>query len=80
MVTCPGNIERTVEVGQEGPFQVTFDDATAMDTSGVVNMLNRSHDSGSDFPIGQSVVTFIFEDGSENVNNCSFLVSINAGN
>ncbi|XP_030840813.1 uncharacterized protein LOC105442568 [Strongylocentrotus purpuratus] len=78
VVTCPRNIERTVEVDDQGPFQVTFDDATAMDTSGVVNLLNRSHDSGDDFPIGQSVVSFVFGDASGNFIECSFLVSINA--
>ncbi|XP_041473393.1 hyalin-like isoform X2 [Lytechinus variegatus] len=77
VVTCPTNIEQTVELGQPGPFQVTFDNATAIDTSGTVGLLNRSHDSGENFPIGQTVVTFVFGDVSGNFNNCSFLITIN---
>ncbi|XP_071488839.1 hyalin-like [Diadema antillarum] len=72
--TCP-DITRTVELGVTGT-QVTWTEPTATDASGVVNIVSRSINPGTFFPVGTTDVTYTFADGSGNTANCTFRVTV----
>lgn len=55
---------------------VTFDNATATDLSNMVMFISQSHQSGSMFTFGLSIVTFTFEDNSGNTGSCDFSITV----
>ncbi|XP_063960800.1 mucin-17-like [Lytechinus pictus] len=66
VITVPNSvITQTVELGQPGT-NVNYPEPTATDISGVANLVSRTNQPGDFFPIGQSVVTYTFQDPSGN--------------
>ncbi|XP_041472952.1 hyalin isoform X44 [Lytechinus variegatus] len=66
VVTVPNNvISQTVELGQSGT-NVNFPEPTATDISGTANLVSRTNQPGDFFPVGQTVVTYTFQDPSGN--------------
>ena len=78
-VMCTNNVVRTVELGSAG-VEVFYTVPTATDISGTEQIISQSQDSGDFFPVGVTVVTYIFADASGNVApTCSFNVTVNTG-
>ena len=74
---CPGDIRRTASLG-ETSLPVTWPNPTATDNSGFVNV-GSTHLPGQFFPIGETRVTYTFQDPSNNVERCSFLIIVEQG-
>ncbi|MDX1544837.1 MAG: HYR domain-containing protein, partial [Christiangramia sp.] len=76
VIACPSNIEETVPVGEDGKMITysapTFDDncpgASVEQTEGLP--------SGSEFPLGDTVNTFVVTDVAGETSECSFTVTI----
>ncbi|KAJ8024243.1 Hyalin [Holothuria leucospilota] len=75
VVNCPNNVSVQVPLGAEGR-SVDWPEPTAMDQSGDVIVLVQSHNPGQFFTVGNTVVTYIFQDSSANNAFCSFHVSV----
>lgn len=75
---CPENININVELGTASAV-VTWVEPTATDNSGVVNLVTRSAAPGSSFNLGDTTVTYIFSDNSNNINTCVFTVTVTPG-
>ena len=76
-VTCPDDIFVSVDSGNS--TIVDFIDATASDASGTTTLVEKTHESGSSFPVGVTNVTYTFVDGGGNSASCSFLVTVSTG-
>ncbi|WP_217179230.1 HYR domain-containing protein [Gillisia limnaea] len=74
-ITCPANVNQTTEAGESFAI-VTFEDATATDNCDVIVEQTAGLTSGSQFPIGESTVTFTATDASGNTSSCSFTITI----
>ena len=75
---CPTNAI-TVTTGSQSNFATAFwTEPTATDDSGVAPTRSRSHAPGSSFPVGTTVVTYRFTDGSGNSDVCSFQVIVSS--
>lgn len=76
-ITCPENIEITVPFGEDGKIVTysapTFDDNCFVDSVEQTDGLA----SGSEFPLGDTVNTFVVTDASGKTDTCSFTVTIN---
>lgn len=67
-----------VELGDEsGTAQ--WGEPTATDLSGVAILSTRTHIPGETFPVGQTVVMYIFTDPSMNSDLCQFVVIVRTG-
>lgn len=75
---CPDTQTITVELGS-GSGNVIWFEPTASDLSGIPILISRSHAPGDSFPVGQTVVMYVFADLSMNENICQFLVIVNTG-
>eukprot|EP00057_Strongylocentrotus_purpuratus_P029685 XP_011684159.1 PREDICTED: hyalin [Strongylocentrotus purpuratus] len=65
-INVPSNtITRQVELGEPG-VNVDYPEPTASDISGVANLVSRTAQPGDFFPVGQTVVTYTFQDPSGN--------------
>lgn len=71
-------ILETVELGVMST-NVVWIAPSASDLSGIVILADRSHAPGQLFPIGVTVVTYTFADGSGNMNSCIFNVIVTTG-
>lgn len=78
VLNCPGNILRTVELGVTS-LPVSWVEPSATDISGVVSLASRSHAPGDSFPIGPTVVSYVFLDSSSNDAPCAFTVTVTTG-
>lgn len=78
ILNCPQNIQRAVEVGIGGT-EVFYTVPQATDDSGIATLITESHTSGQFFPVGTTVVTYIFADPSGNTADCIFQIIINEG-
>ena len=78
VVTCPEDISREVGINVDG-VNVPFVEATAIDNSGTVTLVSRSHSPNDRFPVGQTTVTYTFQDPSGNRGSCSFTITVVAG-
>lgn len=76
ITSCPADIQVMAPQGQAG-VTVTFTPPSAIDDSGVAPRVSPSHQSGQLFPLGKTVVTYIFTDGSGNAAECTFCVIVN---
>ncbi|XP_071814131.1 uncharacterized protein [Apostichopus japonicus] len=73
---CPATQSISVELGlTEG--NVIWVEPSATDLSGTADLSVRSHAPGSEFPLGQTTVMYIFVDASMNANICQFIVIVN---
>lgn len=75
---CPANINVNVELGTTSAT-VTWIEPTAVDNSGVVNLITRSHAPNSAFPLGTTPVSYVFSDLSNNIAQCGFDVTVTPG-
>ena len=72
---CPGHIATSTDSGV-ATATVSWTDPTASDNSGSVS-LSGSKNSGTDFPIGMTTVTYTATDGSGNsISICFFVVTV----
>ena len=78
VVRCPANVQLTILTGMGGST-VEWDEATAIDNSGTANLVSRTHNPGSFFPIGETSVTYTFSDPSGNQGRCTFNIIIVEG-
>ncbi|XP_030829083.1 mucin-17 isoform X7 [Strongylocentrotus purpuratus] len=75
-VTCQSAITRVIELGNSG-VEVFYNEPSATDISGQVNLLSQSASSGDVFPVGVTSVTYIFGDNSGNqADPCTFTVTV----
>ncbi|XP_071824330.1 uncharacterized protein [Apostichopus japonicus] len=74
VINCPGLFvqETTVTTGTV----VNFPEPTATDNSGSVSLVSRVPVPGSVFTVGDTLVTYIFQDPSRNPATCRFIVSV----
>ncbi len=74
-ITCPGDMTVSTEEGLDYAV-VEFNDATAIDNCEVSVEQTAGPVSGSQFPIGDTVVTFTATDAAGNSTECSFTVTV----
>ncbi len=74
-ITCPGDMTVSTEEAQNYAV-VDFDNATASDNCSVTVEQTGGPVSGSQFPIGNTVVTFTATDAAGNTSECSFNVTV----
>ncbi|PIK61977.1 putative hyalin [Apostichopus japonicus] len=72
---CPVNQDVVVELGDESGTAI-WEEPTATDLSGVAILSTRTHIPGETFPVGQTVVMYIFTDPSMNSDLCQFVVIV----
>ncbi|XP_033099724.1 uncharacterized protein LOC117103264 [Anneissia japonica] len=74
---CPSNLEFNTEAGTNYAI-VTWQEPTAIDNSGTVEVSSQTHTNGSRFYLESSPYTVIytFEDNSSNSDVCSFEVTV----
>ena len=77
VITCPADIVLPAAIGTCGA-DVTYTLPTVTDncTAGIVPTLEAGLSSGSNFPVGTTVVTYQGDDGNGNTAQCSFNVTI----
>lgn len=75
---CPSNIVRDVELGTSF-VTVTWTEPTAVDNSGSVSLISRSHAPGDAFPVGSTTVSYLYQDPSGNPATCAFVITVNTG-
>ncbi|XP_072051695.1 uncharacterized protein [Amphiura filiformis] len=78
-VSCPANVQHTSITGLGG-MNIDWNEASSTDNSGVSTLISRSHVPGSFFPVGETPVTYTFEDPSGNSGSCTFTVTISEAN
>lgn len=75
-ITCPPNISVSTSSGCTRAIE--WDEPLAFDDCGTVT-LGSTHTSGSNFPIGETTVTYTATDRYGNSSSCSFTVTVNDG-
>ena len=76
VVKCPSAITAKTEPGVKSK-KIQYTAATAIDNCNQVNpTLSAGPNSGSDFPVGQTTVTFSASDEAGNKGECSFTVTV----
>ncbi|XP_071814821.1 uncharacterized protein [Apostichopus japonicus] len=72
---CPDDVTR--EVSPEIGFTfVIWEEPTAIDRVGEVTLTYQSHDVGDAFSVGETLVTYKWEDNSGNTADCEFYVTV----
>ena len=75
----PSNtITRQVELGTPG-LNVVYPEPSATDISGVANLVSRTAQPGDFFPVGQTLVTYTYEDPSGNPASGTVTVNVVEG-
>ena len=77
VVTCPVNQTRIIELGVPS-VAVTWDEETVTDLSPVF-LVSRSYDAGELFLVGVETVTIRYRDSSNNIGECSFVITVETG-
>ncbi|RKS50750.1 putative secreted protein (Por secretion system target) [Gillisia mitskevichiae] len=77
IVTCPSNITINTNPGENFAI-VTYAPATATDNCSAKVTRTKGLASGSQFPIGPTLVEYTATDGAGNFAICSFTVTVNA--
>ena len=75
---CPKAIAGAIEIGDESR-PVSWSEPVASDLSGIVSLSSQTHYSGDSFPAGKTIVSYVFVDGSDNLESCEFTVTLNVG-
>ena len=76
VITCPANITMNNDSGMCDAI-VTYVAPVGTDNcTGVTTALTSGLASGSTFPVGTTTVTYTVTDGSNNVDSCSFTVTV----
>lgn len=71
---CPSNIRLTSQFGEL--VVASWITPTVSDNSGFVELLFLSHMSLSQFPVGDTAVSYIYVDPSNNQAACTFIVTV----
>ena len=72
---CPADIRRTTDIGSQ-QVAVTWTEPSAYDKSGKVVLLHQTHQSGEEFDIGSTPISYTFADQSMNFVVCNFIVTV----
>ena len=76
-VSCPADTAVFSTIGHCSGATFNFPSATADDNCGIESLIqNSGMSSGSVFPFGSSIVTFLATDSSGNTGECAFLIDI----
>ncbi|MCA9334115.1 HYR domain-containing protein, partial [Candidatus Saccharibacteria bacterium] len=75
-VICPANVMVDADMGACVATNVMFSSATASDNCAASPSLSSDYNSGDDFMVGTTVVTFTANDGNGNINTCQFSVIV----
>ncbi|XP_072045668.1 hyalin-like isoform X2 [Amphiura filiformis] len=75
ILECPSDIFKTIEAGLFGSI-VTWKEPLVTDASGNTTLLVKKHSSGAFFTIGNTSVTYVFVDPSNNMATCKFHITI----
>lgn len=75
---CPENIEEETSLEVQSCF-ATWTDPIVSDNSGIVSRLSQSHQPGSQFPPGTTVVMYTYGDPTGNTAVCTFTVTCTPG-
>ena len=79
-MVCPEDILVTILSGTTNGATVEWIEPVATDNSGnAPNLVSQTHQSGSFFILGSTIVTYQFADNSGNVGSCSFSVIVEDG-
>lgn len=78
ILTCPGNVLETIELGTSG-VTVDWEEPTFSDVSDTAMVTSQTHFSGTFFLVGTTVVEYEITDASLNSATCSFSVTIITG-
>lgn len=78
ITNCPQNMNLNVELGTSS-VPVSWVEPSAVDNSGVANLISQSHFPNTLFNIGSTTVTYVYSDESNNIAQCSFVVTVTAG-
>ena len=74
---CPQDVTTTTELGTEGT-PVFWNKPFVTDISGILQ-ITSSHSPGQIFSTGSTFVKYFFQDGSFNVAECNFTVTVETG-
>lgn len=74
ILNCPSDIQEMIELGAADPT-IFWVEPRAMDLS-ETRIVSQSSSPGQTFPVGSTVVTYIFADTSDNDAICSFTVTV----
>ncbi len=75
---CPSDVLVNIEEGRV-PTSVLWEEPSAVDTSGNVTLIVRTHTPGQRFGLGISTVIYIFADPSNNLASCTFSIEVSLG-
>ncbi|XP_072045209.1 hyalin-like [Amphiura filiformis] len=75
IILCPSNVTAAIDEGSLGAI-VNWEEPSAEDASGNVMLLIQTHSSGTFFTIGTTIVSYIFRDNANNMEKCSFSVTV----
>ena len=80
VISVPSDtVTREVELGTPGT-NVFYTEPTASDISGTANLVSRTAQPGDFFPVGQTVVTYTYQDPSGNPATATITVNVVEGN
>ena len=72
---CPQPVAYSLSPGASSRI-VTWTEPTAVDNSGGIPTVMRSHMPGETFLVGSTEVTYVFTDQAGNSATCAFLVTV----
>lgn len=80
IIGCPTPESTTVviELGTPGTM-VFWQEPIANDLSNNVVLVSQTHMPNAFFPVGNTTVTYVYQDSSNNRANCQFVVSVLTG-
>ena len=78
MVTCPTDVTVEVDLGSGGR-RVNWNEPTVSDNSGYFTLASNSHNPNDLLEVGLTVIAYVYTDAANNLNTCSFTVSIVEG-
>ncbi|XP_071789471.1 uncharacterized protein [Asterias amurensis] len=78
VVTCPADFSSDIPIGSSGK-QESWALPTATDNSGSVVFVSSTHNPNDFFPVGETTIMYTYRDASNNINTCSFTLTIVEG-
>ena len=78
LIVTDGDIVRFVAAGVTS-IPVTYTEPNATDNSGTAFLVSRSAQPGDSFPLGVTVVEYVFSDPSGNLASANFTVTVITG-
>ncbi|XP_071789474.1 adhesion G-protein coupled receptor G7-like [Asterias amurensis] len=75
VVTCPADFSSEVQIGSSGK-QESWALPTVTDNSGSFFYVSSTHNPNDFFPVGETTIMYTYRDASNNINTCSFTLTI----